>query len=99
MKKENIRKFISEYSILFVMLLMVIIMTILKPDSFMTRNNILNVLRQISITGVIDRSALGFCCITRSRTAGRAGQLLWKKRRLSRLYMADSLDGCDSWVS
>ena len=53
MKKENIRKFISEYSILFVMLLMVIIMTILKPDSFMTRNNILNVLRQISITGVI----------------------------------------------
>lgn len=53
MKKENIKKFIGEYSILFVMLLMIIVMTILKPDSFMTRNNILNVLRQISITGVI----------------------------------------------
>lgn len=53
MEKEKIKKFVSEYSILFVMLLMIVIMTILKPDSFLTRNNILNVLRQISITGVI----------------------------------------------
>ena len=53
MEKEKIKKFVSEYSILFVMLLMIVIMTILKPDSFLTKNNILNVLRQISITGVI----------------------------------------------
>ena len=40
MEKEKIKKFVSEYSILFVMLLMIVIMTILKPDSFLTKNNI-----------------------------------------------------------
>lgn len=51
--KERVKKFTSEYSIAFVLILMMIVMTVLKPGAFLTRNNLLNVLRQISITGVI----------------------------------------------
>jgi inositol transport system permease protein len=53
LSKEKVKRFTGEYSMLLVMILMMIVMTILKPDAFMTKNNILNIMRQISITGVI----------------------------------------------
>lgn len=52
-QKGKFKEFCREYSILLVLIVMMIAMTILKPGQFMTKSNMLNILRQISITGVI----------------------------------------------
>lgn len=53
-KKEiELRKFISKYSIYFIFLVIVLFLTIVTGGKFLTPNNILNIIRQTSVIGLI----------------------------------------------
>lgn len=62
-KKSRIAKFLTKYAIYFILLVLVIVMSILKPDNFLKLNNLTNILRQMTPIGIM---ALGvtFCIIT-----------------------------------
>lgn len=51
-KKKDIGKVIRQFGLVFVVLFIVILMSFLSPV-FMTKNNIMNVLRQISMNGIL----------------------------------------------
>jgi inositol transport system permease protein len=63
-KGKRINQIFSTYGIAFVLVGMVIIMTILKPESFPTSRNILNILNQSAIVGIM---ALGMTLVIISR--------------------------------
>lgn len=62
-KKEKISRFFDKYAIYVILLLMVVIMSILKPENFPKLNNFTNIMRQMTPIGIM---ALGvtFCIIT-----------------------------------
>ncbi len=51
-EKKNIGKFFNKYGIYFVLLAMIIVLSLLS-SSFLTVTNMLNILRQVSISGII----------------------------------------------
>lgn len=61
-RKEKLSAFFNKYAIYFILLAMIIIMTILKPNHFPKYNNIINIIRQMTPIGIM---ALGvtFCII------------------------------------
>lgn len=63
LKGENFSKFLDKYAIYLILLLMIIVMSILKPNNFPKMNNFTNILRQMTPIGIM---ALGvtFCIIT-----------------------------------
>lgn len=61
---NKLKGILSKYGIAFILVIMVIIMTILKPNSFPTPKNILNILNQSAIIGVM---ALGMTLVIISR--------------------------------
>ena len=63
-KLKNLKPILSKYGIAFILVGMVIIMTILKPESFPSGNNILNILNQSAIVGVM---ALGMTLVIISK--------------------------------
>lgn len=62
-QKEKLSRFFDKYAIYVILLLMIIVMSILKPDNFPKMNNFTNILRQMTPIGIM---ALGvtFCIIT-----------------------------------
>lgn len=62
-QKEKISRFFDKYAIYVILLLMIIVMSILKPDNFPKVNNFTNIMRQMTPIGIM---ALGvtFCIIT-----------------------------------
>lgn len=62
-QKEKISSFFDKYAIYMILLLMIVIMSILKPDNFPKLNNFTNIMRQMTPIGIM---ALGvtFCIIT-----------------------------------
>jgi len=62
-QKEKVSKFFDKYAIYVILLLMIIVMSILKPDNFPKVNNFTNIMRQMTPIGIM---ALGvtFCIIT-----------------------------------
>lgn len=62
-QKEKLSKFFDKYAIYAILLLMIIVMSILKPDNFPKVNNFTNIMRQMTPIGIM---ALGvtFCIIT-----------------------------------
>lgn len=52
MRKDNMKQLLQKYGPLLALLLIVVVITILEP-SFMTTTNVLNVLRQVSISALI----------------------------------------------
>jgi len=63
-KINNFKQIISKYGIALILVGMVIIMTILKPESFPTGKNILNILNQSAIVGIM---ALGMTLVIISK--------------------------------
>lgn len=63
-KINKLKPILSKYGIAFILVGMVIIMTILKPDSFPTGKNILNILNQSAIIGIM---ALGMTLVIISK--------------------------------
>lgn len=63
-KIKKIKPILSKYGIAFILVGMVILMTILKPESFPSGNNILNILNQSAIVGVM---ALGMTLVIISK--------------------------------
>lgn len=61
---NKIKQMISKYGIALILVGMVIIMTILKPDSFPSAKNILNILNQSAIVGIM---ALGMTIVIISK--------------------------------
>jgi inositol transport system permease protein len=61
---KKINRILSKYGIAFILVGMVIVMTILKPNTFPTGKNILNILNQSAIVGVM---ALGMTLVIISR--------------------------------
>lgn len=61
--KEKASQFFNKYAIYIILLAMIIVMTILKPDHFPKFNNFTNIMRQMTPIGIM---ALGvtFCIIT-----------------------------------
>ena len=51
--KQKFKKFLGEYNILLVMLLMVVVSTCLKGFTFLSLNNIINIIRSNSVIGII----------------------------------------------
>jgi inositol transport system permease protein len=64
MKKTSFFGMFSKYGIAFILLGMVVLMTVLKPSSFPTTRNILNVLNQSAIVGIM---ALGITLVIISK--------------------------------
>jgi len=64
MKKTSFSGMFSKYGIAFILLGMVVLMTVLKPSSFPTTRNILNVLNQSAIVGIM---ALGITLVIISK--------------------------------
>lgn len=62
-QKERLSRFFDKYAIYVILLLMIIAMSILKPDNFPKLNNFTNIMRQMTPIGIM---ALGvtFCIIT-----------------------------------
>ncbi|MDR1913442.1 MAG: ABC transporter permease [Clostridiales bacterium] len=60
--KEAINSFLNKYALYFILLFMIIVMSVLKPDNFPKFNNFTNIMRQMTPIGVM---ALGvtFCII------------------------------------
>lgn len=52
-KLSKVKPILSKYGIAFILVGMIILMTILKPESFPTANNILNILNQSAIVGIM----------------------------------------------
>lgn len=52
-KNENIKRLMSKYSLGLILLLMIIVMSVVKPDNFPTWNNFSNILRQMTPVGII----------------------------------------------
>lgn len=52
-KTDVLKKYISKYSLYLLLLLMVVIMTIIRPNNFPTWNNLNNILRQMTPVGII----------------------------------------------
>jgi len=63
-KLNNFKQIISKYGIALILVGMVIVMTILKPESFPTGKNILNILNQSAIVGIM---ALGMTLVIISK--------------------------------
>jgi inositol transport system permease protein len=63
-KLSNLKQVVSKYGIALVLLGMVFLMTILKPESFPTTRNILNILNQSAIIGIM---ALGMTLVIISK--------------------------------
>jgi len=57
---DKVKQFLSKYSIVIAFLALVVAMTIAKPDSFLKIPNMLNILRQTAVTGVI---TVGMCFV------------------------------------
>ena len=53
LKGEQISKFLSKYAIYLILVVMIVTMTILKPDNFPTWPNFRNILRQMTTVGII----------------------------------------------
>ena len=71
---------LQEYALVGVVVLLLVVGAILEPDSFLTKDNMLNVLRQASIVGVV---AIGMTfVIATAGTTSRSGP--WSPRRVSR---------------
>lgn len=51
--KMNIRKFLNEYNVILVTLLMVVISTILKGATFLSLSNVINIIRSNAVVGII----------------------------------------------
>ena len=51
--KQKFKKFLGEYNILLVTLLMVVVSTCLKGFTFLSLNNIINIIRSNSVIGII----------------------------------------------
>lgn len=62
-QKERLSRFFDKYAIYVILLLMIVVMAILKPDNFPKLNNFTNIMRQMTPIGIM---ALGvtFCIIT-----------------------------------
>ena len=52
MKQKNLKGLISEYFIFLIFIVLVVALTILKP-SFISPNNLVNILKQASINGIL----------------------------------------------
>ena len=52
-RNETIKRFMGKYSLYLLLLLMIVIMSIVKPNNFPTWNNLSNVLRQMTPVGII----------------------------------------------
>jgi len=63
-KFTNFKQILSKYGIALILVFMVILMTILKPESFPTGKNILNILNQSAIVGIM---ALGMTLVIISK--------------------------------
>lgn len=63
LKNRNFSKLLDKYAIYLILLMMIIVMSILKPNNFPKFNNFTNILRQMTPIGIM---ALGvtFCIIT-----------------------------------
>ncbi len=59
-KKLNVRDLLITYGIYLVLVALVIFFTVLKPQSFLSMNNIFNILRQVSVVGI---AAAGMTCV------------------------------------
>ena len=58
-KKQDLTKLLRQFGLLFVILAIVIIMSIVSPV-FLKPQNIINIIRQVSINGII---AVGMTCV------------------------------------
>ncbi len=63
-KTINVSQLLSKYGIAFILLGMIILMTVFKPDAFPTTKNILNILNQSAIVGIM---ALGITLVIISK--------------------------------
>jgi len=63
MKKEQLAKFFEKYAIYVILLAMIVVMSILRPESFLSVNNFTNIMRQMSVIGVMSLGVT-FCIIT-----------------------------------
>src|SRR3989304_1977272 len=62
MKKINIRNVIKNYGIALVLVVIVIILTILRPN-FINPANLIEIMRQVSFTGIV-AVGMTFCLLT-----------------------------------
>ena len=60
MKTKGIRELLITYGIYFVMIALIVLFTVLKPRSFLSPENIFNILRQIAVVGI---AAAGMTCV------------------------------------
>lgn len=59
----NVKQFVSKYSTVLILVFMVLVMTVLKPDRFFSPANLKNILRQMSVIGVL-AMGVSLCIIT-----------------------------------